>query len=85
MKQFENIAEIRKLKQADLIQILQNFTLDEKKELKAYLEEKNANDTNGGGQFLHVKNFIITKQFPSKPKTSKPKFIDELAKVLSEV
>ena len=85
MKQFESISEIRKLKQVDLVPILQDFTSDEKRELKSYLEEKNAADVNGGGQFLHVKNFIISKQFPSQPKASKVKFADELAKVLSEV
>ena len=85
MKQFENVSEIRKLKQADLVPVLQDFTQEEKRELKAYLEEKNAGDVNGGGQFLHVKNFIISRQFPSQPKTSKIKFADELAKILSEV
>lgn len=85
MKQFESILEIRKLKQTELIPILQDFTLEEKRELKTYLEERKANEKNGGGQFLHVKNFIITKQFPSAPKSNKPKFSDELSKLLEEV
>lgn len=85
MKQFESISEIRKLKQVDLIPIIQDFSLEEKRELKSYLEEKNATETNSGGQFLHVKNFIIAKQFPSKPKPNKAKFADELLKVLNEV
>ena len=85
MKQFESVSEIRKLKQADLIPILRDFTPEEKHELKVYLEEKSAYEVNGGGQFLHVKNFIISKQFPPKVKNDKVKFADELAKVLSEV
>jgi len=85
MKQFESVSEIRKLKQVDLVPVLQDFTPEEKRELKAYLEEKSADEVNGGGQFLHVKNFIISKQFPAKPKTNKVKFADELARVLSEV
>ena len=85
MKQFESVSEIRKLKQIDLVPILQDFTPDEKRELKTYLEEKSADEVNGGVQFLHVKNFIIARQFPSKPKSTKVKFSDELAKILNEV
>lgn len=84
MKQFTNISEIRKLKQVDLVPILQDFTLEEKRELKAYLEEKHADEVNGGGQFLHVKNFIIAKQFPHK-EVNKTNFANELAALLSEV
>ena len=84
MKIFNNRSEIRKLTHAELVQVIKEFTQEEKKEFKVYLEEKMGTDTNSNTMFLHAKNFIAAKQFPKKVKNTVT-FSDEVLEILKEV
>jgi hypothetical protein len=84
MKIFTNRSEIRKLTHPELVQVIKEFTQDEKKEFKIYLEEKMGTNTNSNTMFLHAKNFIAEKQFPKKIKSTRT-FSDDVLDILKEV